>query len=334
MLKLMRKLEFGLAEQLPVFGSQEFLSAKSSEYGWFVSDKFVLPFVVDGRLRKFGFKRIVLTTDTVSLNRDSTVEEERAFLNDVLRLCGEGKQIQADSIAAQANAVFRTAPSATDILPWGSYVVDLTKSETAIFDSFESGLKNRIRRGTKDGVVVATTCDIDKIYRSIRETMERQSMLFYPSQAYLCELQRRLGEKITFYVAEQAKGLQGCAVVVHNHRGAFYYFGGSASDPSPGSLTLMQYEIIKDLKTKNVPVYDLMGARLTTNNDPKIEGIQRFKRRFASGLRTGLCFRKILHPVRYQLMITAVKTFFMLKGSQYAGDVFDQIHRREANAAA
>jgi lipid II:glycine glycyltransferase (peptidoglycan interpeptide bridge formation enzyme) len=228
---------------------------------------------------------------------------------------------------AQANAVFRMPPSNADSLPWGSYIVDLTRPETAIFDSFDSAHKNRIRKAIREQVVISAITDVDKIYDNIRETMERQNMLFFPSRSYLVELQRRLGPGIDFYIAEQGNKLQGCAVVVHNHLGAFYYYGGSVSEPSPGSLTMMQYEIIKDLKKKNVPVYDLMGARLTSGNDPKIEGIQRFKRRFSSGLRAGYCFRSILSPLRHQLMVGAVKTYFLLKGSHYSGDVFDQTRR-------
>lgn len=334
MVEIVREVDNSeFADKLPVFGSKEFLSAKSAEYGWFVSDKFVLPFAVDSRLRKLGFRRIVLTCEPVSLLLESTSEEERAFLDDVLRLCAEGKQIGGDSISAQANAVFRSVPSTSDSLPWGSYIVDLTKSETAIFDSFDSAHKNRIRKGIRDGVVIRTTTDLNTIYQNVKETMVRQNLLFFPSRHYLDELQRRLKASITFYVAEHANRLQGSAVVVHNHNGAFYYYGGSISEPSPGSLTLMQFEIIKDLKTKNIPVYDLMGARLTTGNDAKIDGIQRFKRRFASGMRTGLCFRTILNPMRHRLMIAAVKSFFFLKGARYDGDVFDQTRRIEVGVA-
>jgi hypothetical protein len=322
-----------IKQRLPVFGTEEFLASKSTEYGWFVSEKFLLPFLVDGRLRKLGFKRVLLTTEVVALSDTATHEEEHDFLQDVLRVCAQRKQINADSIATQANAVFRTVPSDSDSLPWGSYIVDLTRPDTAIFDSFDSAHKNRIRKAVRDGVVVKTTDDIDMVYENVKETMVRQSLLFFPSQSYLAELQRRLGRMVTFYIAEHQNRLQGCAVVVHNHCGAFYYYGGSIAETSPGSLTLMHYEIIKDLKKKNVPVYDLMGARLTTGNDAKIEGIQRFKRRFASSVRTGFCFRSIFSPVRHRMMVAAVKTLFVLRGSHYRGDVFDQTQHGQARVA-
>ncbi len=43
---------------LPVVATKEFLSGKSKEFGWFVSDEFVLPFIVE---KKFIFRRIVFS---------------------------------------------------------------------------------------------------------------------------------------------------------------------------------------------------------------------------------------------------------------------------------
>ena len=71
-------------------------------------------------------------------------------------------------------------------------------------------------------------------------------------------------------------------------------------------------------------MYDLMGARMDTVGDEKLEGIQRFKSRFASGMRQGYCFRSILHPMRHRLFLSTARSYFMLKGSRYTGDVIDQ----------
>ena len=331
MIKILRQLSgSGLSLELPIFASEDFLASKSPEYGWFVSDKFALPFVVDSRLRKLGFKRIVFTTESIPLCETLTAGAESAFLEEVLGMCERGKDIRADSIATQANAVFSVVPSRTDSLAWGSYVVDLTKSETAIFDAYDPKHKNMIRRAVRGGVAITTTTDINPIYQNLRETMARQNLLFFPSISYLSELQRRLKERITFYIALHDNRLQGSAVVVHNQLGAFYYYGGSVPEPFPGSLTLMQYEIMKDLKRKTIPVYDLMGARIIVGDDSKIEGIQRFKRRFASGMRIGYCFRRIVSPVRHRMLVGTLKTYFVLKGSRYTGDVIDQTRRSEA----
>jgi lipid II:glycine glycyltransferase (peptidoglycan interpeptide bridge formation enzyme) len=161
--------------------------------------------------------------------------------------------------------------------------------------------------------------------------MDRQHVLLYPSHTYLERLRNNLQNNISFYAARHQGQLQGTAVIVHNSLGAFYYYGGSSPSPVTGSLNLMHYEIMLDLKRKGVPVYDLMGARIVASADPKIEGIQRFKSRFASGMRVGYRFRKIIRPTKHRLFLAAVKTYFALRRSSYAGDVIDEYSAQSGN---
>ncbi|MCI0347853.1 MAG: peptidoglycan bridge formation glycyltransferase FemA/FemB family protein [Acidobacteriales bacterium] len=330
MVQIVKQISATLVEKLPVFGGEEFLAAKGSDYGWFLSEDFVLPFVVDSRFSRIGFSRLVFTTEAVGLRQGLSLEAELEFLDEVIRICEKGKDIRVDSISTQANAVFRVVPSGSEFLDWGSYVVDLTRSEAAIFDAFHPYHKNRVRRGSGGGIRVRPTEDLDAIYENLKETMVRQGLLFYPSKNYLAQLQRRLRDRVTFYVALHEDKLQGSAVVVHNHLGGFYYYGGSISDPFPGSLNLMHYEIMKDLKGKNVPIYDFMGARMAVDDDSKLAGVQRFKSRFASSMRHGYHFRKIINPLKYRLFLYAVKAYFGLKGCRYTGDAIDQTRQAQA----
>jgi hypothetical protein len=332
MIEIVRHLDSDhLSRNLPVFGTEEFLAAKNPDYGWFVSEHFALPFIVDTRL---GFKRLVFTTEAISLQGPRSPQDERQFLDEVVDACRR-KHIRVDFIATpQANAVFREIPSQSESVEWGSFTVDLTRPETAIFDSFHRYHRSAIRHASSEGVEISQTGNIETIYQILRDTMVRQHLLFFPSQSYLSELQRRLGENISFYIASHKSTVQGAAVIVHNHLGAFYYYGGSIDQPFKGSMNLMQYEIIKHLKQKNIPVYDLMGARIITGGDSKIEGIQRFKSRFASGMRKGHSFRYVVNPLRHRMFVMAVKSFFALKGSHYDGDVIDQAREHQPQMAA
>jgi Acetyltransferase (GNAT) domain len=322
-----------ISEMLPVFGSEEFLASKGSDYGWFVSPQFALPFVIDGRFGKLGFNRLIFTTEAIGLQPDSTAEAEARFLDEVVSICQSRRQIKVDCIATQANAVFRSVPSGSDFMDWGSYVVDLTVPESAIFDAFHAKHRNSIRKATSGCIKVTSTSDIDAVYENLKETMVRQALLYYPSKSYLREMQRRLKDKITFYLASRDDKIQGSAVVLHNHLGAFYYYGGSIAEPFSGSLNLLHFEIMKDLKRKNVPVYDFMGTRIVVDDESKLAGIQRFKRRFSSGMRQGYYFRKIINPLGYRVFRCAVKTYFFLKGSRYTGDAIDESRQRQAPAA-
>ena len=50
---------------LPIFGTKNFLSTKSKEYGWFKDDNFIMPFYID---RRFIFSKLVFTTETLVIN--------------------------------------------------------------------------------------------------------------------------------------------------------------------------------------------------------------------------------------------------------------------------
>ena len=62
---------------LPFFAQEKYLETKSSIYGWFVSEEFILPFVL---FTTYIFKRIVFTTEPINKN-NSSIEEEIAFLD-------------------------------------------------------------------------------------------------------------------------------------------------------------------------------------------------------------------------------------------------------------
>jgi hypothetical protein len=312
-----------LKGKLPVFATEAFLASKSPDYGWFVSEDLALPFVID---RTLCFSRMIFTSEPIYVRDSVSPQREIQFLNEVLRLCSlRGGPLAVDSVSSsQANVVSRVVPDGSDYISWGSYVVDLTSTEEAIFANFHSKHRNVIRKASATGVKISTTGDTRLIYSNLQHTMRRQHVLFYPSQSYLDRLQRNLQNNITFYVATHEGTLQGTAVIAHNDLGAFYYYGGSVTAPTTGSLNLMHYEIMQDLKRKGVPVYDLMGARLDASNNAKIEGIQRFKSRFASGVRVGYRFRKIIRPTKHKIFLAAVKTYFTLRHSSYAGDVIDE----------
>jgi len=330
MVRLLQSNE-GFANRLPIFATPEFLAARSGEYGWFAGEDFALPFIVE---QKLCFRRLIFTTEAIPLSEAASPDKEREFLEAVLRVCEAQKEIAVDFISApQANVVFRTVPRGCENVPWASYIVDLTRSSSEIFSGFHSKHRNVIRNAMTNEVAVAKTRDVGVIFRNLRETMSRQHLLFYPSEKYLNALATLLGENVTFYTASHRGQLQGCAVVVHNHLGAFYYRGGSIERPATGSLNLLQFEIMKDLQHKGVPVYDLMGARPNTGGNNKIENIQRFKARFASDIRQGYSFRSIIRPVKYRLFVTAVRGYFRLKGSNYSGDVIDQSIRAEQKLA-
>jgi hypothetical protein len=129
-----------LKDKLPIFGTKEYLEYKSSSYGWFVSEKFILPFYVKNKLI---FKRLFFTTEVIHLN-NSTTEEENDFLNEVINL---SRKNEVDIIELPgSNAIFNTYPDGAFYTEFGTYKLDLNKTEEELFSGLHSKNRNVIRK--------------------------------------------------------------------------------------------------------------------------------------------------------------------------------------------
>ena len=138
-------------EILPFFGKEVYLKSKSDHYGWFESEKFILPFTI---FKKMFFKRLVFTTETIEKIKNTTEEEEKLFLNNVI------EYIKKNNICdfihkPQPSAVFRTFPDNSNAFKWGSYQLKISPC----FDSLKKGVyksqRNYINRAIKDNVIVS-----------------------------------------------------------------------------------------------------------------------------------------------------------------------------------
>ena len=307
---------------LPVFATENFLKSKSTTFGWFVNDDFILPFLIE---KKMFFKRLIFTTETIYLKKELTIQDETSFLNDMVAYCK--KENVCDFIyKAQANAVFNTVPKGSDSIEWGSYESKLDTTIKECFSQFRSKDRNTIRKAIKLGVEFKQTEKIEKVYENIKETFQRQNSLFYPDLEYLKKLEKNLKNNIAFFVVEEKNNIQGSAIIIYNKERAFYLYGGSSPRPLNGSLNLLHYKILDFCYQNNIKYYDLMGARLCMEQGSKFEAIQKFKSRFGNTLKRGYAFRVIIHPLKFKLFTLLAKSYFKLKGSQYI-DPIDSIRR-------
>jgi lipid II:glycine glycyltransferase (peptidoglycan interpeptide bridge formation enzyme) len=255
-------------------------------------------------------------------------EEEKKFLEDSIEYLKKKKI--CDFIAkSQANVVFASRPDGAECVPWGTYEIDLGPDAEAILASFDGKHRNVVRKALKDGARITTTDDVDLIYANIKETLKRQNSIHFPSVGYLQKLQKNLFENVRFYLALDAQGgLQGTALIVFDQERAYYMYGGSVEHPQAGSLNLLQYHVMLDMKAQGVGTYDLVGARLRVEPGSKFEGIQRFKSRFGATLRSGWAFRVIFDRMKFQAFNAITKTYLGIRGYSYE-DPIDQIKATE-----
>lgn len=296
-----------------ILASWEYLSTKSDICGYFFDDNFVLPFFID---RHLIFKRLIFTTSLINLKDGLSIDMETDFLNSVSAICKE-KKICDVIYKPQSNVFFNTYPDNSDYIPWGTYETDITKSYESLLMSFDGKHRNVIRKAIKDGVITYATMDVDLVYTNIRETLERQNSIHYPSLDYLKKLKKLLPHNILFYCASYKNNLQGTAIIIFDNKTAYYMYGGSIQCPHIGSINLLQYNVMIELSKLGVERYDFVGARIPVVPGSKYEGIQRFKSRFGSTLKRGFVFRVVVNPNKYKLFIFLVKLFSRIRGSVF-----------------
>lgn len=311
------RLAFG---ELPILASENYLKVKSERYGWFESENFILPFFLDKRLI---FVRMVFTYGLIAKKEHLSKVEEEEFLDEMVKFVKKEKL--CDFIyKAQSNVVFNSYPRGSDVVEWGTYLIELSLNDEELLKSFHGKHRNVIRNAIKNGVIIEETNDLELVQDSIKSTLKRQDSIHYPSLDYIHKLVENIGRNVLFLKAISKGELQGVAIIIYDKRIGYYMYGGSISRPFTGSLNLLQYEAMRILREKNVQFYDFVGARLNFPKGSKYEGLQRFKSRFGTTLNTGYAFRVVINPVKFKLFNLISIIYLKMKGYNYI-DPIDSI---------
>src|SRR5215472_17559628 len=171
------RIEMSWHEGLSIYSSEAFLKTVSDQYGWIGGmDEHgnvlcVLPYSL---IRKSIFRLVRFPVETILIQPDLTIDEERVFLNFAMQhLRSEGTHLV---MPATFNTVFRTFPEGACAAPFGSYVIDLAPSEESLWDNVHSKHRNSIRSAQKRGVTIHTGSDqLETAYRLTRASFWRSA---------------------------------------------------------------------------------------------------------------------------------------------------------------
>ncbi|MFA8434739.1 MAG: GNAT family N-acetyltransferase [Marinifilaceae bacterium] len=256
--------------------------------------------------------------------------EQKEFLQEIISYLKKNKI--CDFIhKAQAYVVFDAVPDCSDSIEYGTYKLNVNRTDNEIMMNCHSKHRNNIRKALRDGIQIKETDNITLTYNLIRRTLERTNSVFYPSMEYLTNLKKWLPDNVKFFIAEKLGVVQGVSVLVFDNFSGYYMYGGSNSSPSPGSLNLLQFEIFKFLRDKGIHQYDFVGARINVQKGSKYEGIQRFKIRFGAKTHKGYTFRVVIRPLKFLLFKLSTKVYGIITGNKYH-DVIDQV-KKEVNTS-
>ncbi len=270
--------------------------------------------------KKLIFKYAVLPSEPFS-NREY---DQKVFLNEVV---GSLKRRLHWISQTNATANFVQYPDESIRIPFGNYIIDLTKDDTELFSGVTSKCRNMIRRAERDGVqIIRGGIELlDKYMSCDIKTWKRSDIDKDNRKVYMDYLQN-MGENACIYIAEKEGEVQGGALFLKNRAMSYYLYGATADKPSPGAMNLLQWKAIVDFKYEGVKRHSFVGCRINVDKDSKYYGIQSFKKSFGGELVEGFMFKSILHPKIY-------KGFNLMYQIRYGGkrtghDIIDQeIHK-------
>jgi len=302
---------------LSIYASEIFLKSLGDEYGWIGgidgSGKLrcILPYTV---IQKAIFRMIRFRVETIPVGGDLDVQEEKEFLNGAIEFF---RSIGADMIIPATNTtIFRTYPVGAVVAPYGTYVIDLSQTEEALWSKVHPKHRNKIRIAMKSGVEIRSGMEyLDTAYELVRDTLKRSKLGFRGYNEFK-RIVNGLGEQVKILVADHQGSVQGCAVIPFSTFGAYYQYGGSIPNAVTGAMNYLQWEAIRMFRNLQVKHYDFVGVRIDPEKGSKQEGLMMFKERFGGQLVSGYMWKYPLHKLKYNVYSHAVR---FLRG----GDIVD-----------
>lgn len=304
---------------LPAIGLPGYLQTFNNiiDYGYFVENNCILPYTI----RKRVFIRFIQFTSPVCGTK--SIAEEKEFLDNVIEYIKIN--INIDFIESTNTSIFNSYPDSSMYCKFGSYIVDLEKSEEELFSGLHSKHRNVIRKAQKDGLVVLHGNEyMLDCYNLINETFTRQGILA-PTLEYIRRL-ADLDDNVSFVIIKENDFIQGCAIFLWNKGHSCYYLhGGSIQNSHGGAMNLLHWETMIRMKANGVKNYDFVGGRLNPDEGSRLEGIQRFKSRFGGDFHIGYLWKLTISKYKTSFYFFLLKIFFeKIRKQKYTGDAIDQ----------
>ena len=303
---------------LPIYASEEFLKTESKEFGWIAGFdagealRCILPYTL---LRKLGLRMIRFQTETLSLDGELSLGEEKSFLNNVVEYFRSAK---VDVIIPSGNhAIFRTYPDLAVVGPYGTIVNNLNQSEEVLHSKIRKTFRQNIRKAAAAGVQIR--CGFEYLgasYQLIAETLQRSGVKFKNYREFMNRM-AALGDSLKVFVAEHDGVIQGCMVAPFSKHAAYNCYAGSRPQPILGAMHLLHWEAMRVFRSMGVKRFDFQGVRINPEKGSKQEGIMHYKQGFGGELVQGCLWKCSLRPLKSIAYSAGVR---LLMG----GDIVDQ----------
>ena len=319
-------IKFKWSESHSIFSSEEYLRSISSDYNWIggFSNNELVCFVPYTKKYHKIFGKVVFTVaqfqSSTIYEKEITVEIEKEFLEKAIDLLRNDKVDYI--IQPPTYAVFRTVFSEAVFASFGTYKLNLLRSEDELWQGIHQKHRNVIRNAIKNNVDIHEGIEyVDIAYDMIKKTMERSNMGFIERDKF-DKVIAGFCKNVKIFVALHNGDPQSCAVIPYSKYSTYYLYGGTIDEPILGANNLLHWKAIQLFRMADVKWYDFVGARINPPAGSKLEGIQRFKLRFGSELQQGFLWKIGISPIKakiYDLIKKHIKKDY---------DIIDQEKKR------
>lgn len=201
-----------------------------------------------------------------------------------------------------------------EMQPENTLILDLKMTEDELLTQMKQKGRYNIRLAEKKGIKINPQASISAFYHLYEETGKRHG-ISYRGKRYFESLLENLSKNSYINIYSASVKIEGkeivlaSAIVVYSQKTAIYLFGAS-SDKYKNVMApyLMQWQIIKDAKSKGYTEYDFFG--IAPDDDPKHpwQGVTKFKRQFGGKDKAILgSYDYIFNPPIYKLFKIAEK---------------------------
>lgn len=210
---------------------------------------------------------------------------------------------------------FKMYPAHANHHPETTLKINLTKSEEQILKQMKPKGRYNIRLAEKKGVTVKNSRDVNKFFKLIQETTERNQFWGH-SQEYYRTMLEVFGQKSQLLLAKYQGEIIAGGIFIYQEKEGIYYYGASSNKyRNVMAPYLIQWKAIKEAKKRGCEQYDFLGispAKSKKNHPWK--GVTNFKKKFGGFIENYEPAQEIvLKPLQYKALVTMKKLKKLIK---------------------
>ncbi|MDO4618547.1 MAG: peptidoglycan bridge formation glycyltransferase FemA/FemB family protein [Clostridia bacterium] len=265
---------------------------------FFATEDYIIPYEIKKK-SIFSFGHYL--SEPFCIGNNDSEEKRKAFINDAQKYIGDNKLSDwQESVGAYT--MFDVYPDSSKRIGFGNLVVNLENDTDTLLSNMTSKHRNMVRRAEKDGTKVkmggmellGDYCELDK------ETWKRSGQPPV-ERAYYENILKCMPDS-SFIAISYFDGVpQSGMLCYYNKQMMYYMYGASTDRPTIGANNFLHWEMMKEMKKRGVKRYSFVGYRLIEDIDPKLAGIQHFKKGFGGELIEGYLFKETFSPLKKKM---------------------------------